>query len=57
MTRIQESLLLGTALIAIGLLAVFDIIPATVAQFAPLVVVPLMMRRSGCAACFTGRRA
>ncbi|MCL9999173.1 MAG: hypothetical protein NBV68_07310 [Erythrobacter sp.] len=51
MTRIQEALLLAAVLIAIAVLAVFDIIPQAVAQFAPLAVVPWIIRRdSTCAA-------
>lgn len=45
MTRLQEALLLAAALMAIALLAVFDIIPASFAQFAPLAVVPFVVRR------------
>lgn len=45
MTRIQEALCLAAALIAIAVLAVFDIIPAQVAQFAPLVVAVWLIRR------------
>lgn len=53
MTRTQEALLIGGVLIAIALLAVFDIIPEAVAQYAPLAVVPILLRRSG--ACSTRR--
>lgn len=51
MTRIQEALLLAVVLNAIAVLAVFDIIPQQVAQFAPLAVVPFVIsrRRSICA--------
>jgi hypothetical protein len=45
MRPIQEALLLGAALIAVALLAVFDVIPEAVAQYAPLAVVPLVLRR------------
>jgi hypothetical protein len=45
MTRIQEALCLAAILFAIALLAVFDIIPETVAQFAPLAMVPWIIRR------------
>jgi hypothetical protein len=45
MTRIQEALCLAAVLIAIAVLAVFDIIPEAVAQFAPLAVVPWIIRR------------
>lgn len=45
MSPIQEALLLGTMLIVVALLAVFDIVPQQVAQYAPLAVVPLIIRR------------
>lgn len=45
MSPIQEALLLGAALIAVALLAVFDVIPEAVAQYAPLALVPLVLRR------------
>jgi hypothetical protein len=45
MTRIQEALALGFVLLAIALLAVFDVIPEQVAQYAPLAIVPLVLRR------------
>ncbi|WP_156443365.1 hypothetical protein [Erythrobacter sp. CCH5-A1] len=45
MTRIQEALCLAAALIALAVLAVFDIIPAQIAQFAPLAMVPWIIRR------------
>lgn len=50
MTRTQQALLMGGVLIAIALLAVFDVIPEAVAQYAPLAVVlfVLSLRRSGC---------
>ena len=49
MTRIQEALVLGFVLLAIAVLAVFDVIPETVAQYAPLAMVPWIIRRSsGC---------
>ena len=49
MTRIQEALALGFVLLAIALLAVFDVIPEQVAQYAPLAMVPWIIRRgSGC---------
>jgi hypothetical protein len=51
MTSNQYALLIGAAAIAIALLAVFDIIPATVAQMVPLAVFPLIIlrRRNACA--------
>lgn len=49
MTRTSEALLLAAALIAIAVLAVFDVIPAPVAQYAPLAAVPWIIRRNpGC---------
>ncbi len=45
MTRINEALLLAAALIGIAALAVFAIIPAELAQYAPLAVVPFVIRR------------
>jgi hypothetical protein len=45
MTSAQEALLIGAALIAVALLAVFDIVPEQVAQFAPVAAVPLLLRR------------
>jgi hypothetical protein len=51
MSPTQEALLIGAAAIAIALLAVFDIIPASVAQMLPLAVVPFVVlrRRNACA--------
>lgn len=51
MTDIRYALLVGAAAIAIALLAVFDIIPESVAQMVPLAVVPLVVlrRRTACA--------
>ncbi len=46
MSRIQEALLLTTILLAIAVLSVFDIIPAAFAQYAPLAVVPWIIRRN-----------
>ena len=52
------ALLIGSAAIAIALLAVFDIIPAAVAQFVPLAVVPFVVaRRGGCTLRRAGRSA
>jgi len=45
MTRIQEALCLAIVLFALALLAVFDIVPEQVAQYAPLVMVPWIIRR------------
>ncbi len=45
MTPTRHALLTGTAAIAIALLAVFEIIPAQVAQFAPAAMVPFIIRR------------
>lgn len=51
MTRIHEALLLAAVLLAIAVLAVFDIIPEAVSQFAPLVMLPWIIRRDrACAA-------
>ena len=51
MTRTQQALLMGGVLIAIALLAVFDVIPEAIAQYAPLAVVPFVLshRRNICA--------
>jgi hypothetical protein len=53
MTRIQEALCLAIVLLAIAVLAVFDIIPEQIAQYAPLAVVPWIIRRNP--ACATGK--
>jgi hypothetical protein len=45
MTRIQEALCLAAVLFALAGLAVFDIIPEQVLQFAPLVMLPWIIRR------------
>lgn len=45
MTRIQEALCLAAVLLALAVLAVFDIIPEQVSQFAPLVMLPWIIRR------------
>jgi hypothetical protein len=51
MTSIRYSLLIGTGAIAVALLAVWDIIPETVAQMLPLALVPFVIRhgRNPCA--------
>jgi hypothetical protein len=51
MNETLYALLIGTAAMSIVLLAVFDFIPATVAQMVPLAVVPLVSprRRKACA--------
>lgn len=41
MTQIQKACLLAAAMIGIAILAVFDIIPETYAQFAPLALIAL----------------
>jgi len=46
MNRISQAMLLACALLAIALLAVFDIVPEAVAQYAPLAVVPFVIRNS-----------
>ncbi|MFM7349868.1 MAG: hypothetical protein ACKO01_10335 [Erythrobacter sp.] len=48
MTRIQEALCLALVLLAIAVLAVFDVVPAQVAQYAPLVMLPWIIRRPAC---------
>lgn len=45
MNRFQEALLLAAVLFAIAVLAVFDIIPEAIAQYAPLAVVPFLVSR------------
>jgi hypothetical protein len=51
MTRTSEALILAAVLIGIAVLSVFDVIPAQVAQYAPLAVVPFLVsrRRATCA--------
>ena len=46
MTRIQEALCLAIVLLAIAVLAVFDIIPAAFAQYAPLAMAVWIIRRN-----------
>ncbi|MBX7501378.1 hypothetical protein K3181_07985 [Qipengyuania sp. YG27] len=41
MTQIQKALALATAMIAVAVLAVFDIIPEQIAQFAPFALLAL----------------
>lgn len=51
MTRIQEALCLAALLILLAVLAVFDIIPAAVALYAPLAMAVWIIRREpGCTA-------
>ena len=51
MTRTAEALCLAAVLIAVALLAVFDVIPEQVAQYAPLAMAPWIIRRGpACAA-------
>ncbi|NCP14326.1 MAG: hypothetical protein GW858_09210 [Sphingomonadales bacterium] len=58
MTRLQEALLLAIVLLAVALLAVFDIVPEAVAQFAPLAAIPFIVRRRpACAGRLTERGA
>lgn len=45
MTRIQEALCLAAVLFALAVLAVFDIVPEQVSQYAPLVMLPWIIRR------------
>ncbi len=51
---VPKALLLGSILIAIALLAVFDIIPEQIAQYAPIAVVPFLI--SGQNSCRLGRK-
>ena len=44
MTQTVRALAFAAGMIGIALLAVFDVIPATVAQFAPLAMVPFIVR-------------
>lgn len=48
MTPTQEALLIGTGAVAVALLAVFDVIPATIAQIVPLAMLPFIARRKAC---------
>ncbi len=48
MTTTREALLLGSALILVALLAVFEIVPEQVAQFAPVAAVSFLLRRRSC---------
>lgn len=55
MTQIQKALLLAAAMIAISVLAVFDIVPQEYAQFAPIALIALfpsawMGKDRGCGA-------
>lgn len=53
-----KALLLSAAAITVALLAVFDIVPETVAQFAPLAVLPFVLTgRGSCARLQKGRGA
>ncbi|MFM7378026.1 MAG: hypothetical protein ACKO1O_07860 [Erythrobacter sp.] len=45
MTRIQEALCLAIVLLALAIMAVFDVIPEQVAQYAPLVMAVWIIRR------------
>jgi hypothetical protein len=45
MSRISEAFCLAIVLFAIAALAVFDIIPEQIAQYAPLAVVAWIIRR------------
>jgi hypothetical protein len=46
MTRISEALCLAAVLTGIAALAVFDVIPAEIAQYVPLAVAVWVVRRS-----------
>lgn len=41
MTQIQKALLLASAMIALGVLAVFDIVPEEFAQFGPIALLAI----------------
>ena len=45
MSSTRYALMIGTGAIAIALLAVFDVIPASIAQMLPLAIVPFIVRR------------
>ena len=51
MSPTQEALLIGAGAVAVALLAVAGVIPAAVAQYLPIAVVPLVLRRGTCAGC------
>lgn len=55
MTPLPKALLLGGALIGVALLAAGGIVPAEVAQYAPLAVVPFLL--AGQPACRPVRKA
>ena len=61
MTQTQKALALAAAMISIGVLAVFDVIPERYAQFAPLALIALFpgvwMGRKGSCNCFKRREA
>ena len=58
MNRYRDPLLLAGILFVIAVLAVFAIIPETIAQYAPLVVLPFVLaRRGSCRPFGTGQRA
>jgi hypothetical protein len=44
MKPIPQALLLACAVLAVAVLAVFDIVPEAFAQYAPLVAVPFIVR-------------
>lgn len=41
MTQVKQALLLATVMIAIGLLAIFDVVPVAFAQWAPLALLAI----------------
>jgi hypothetical protein len=58
MHHIHKALLLGALLIVISILAVFDIVPEAVAQYAPLAIIPFVVsNRQTCGLGLGGRRA
>lgn len=48
MSRIQEALCLAIVLLAVAVLAMFDLIPQQFAQYAPLAMLPWIIRRPAC---------
>jgi hypothetical protein len=45
MTSNTQALLIGTGAIVVALLAVLDVVPATVAQMLPVAMVPFIIKR------------
>ncbi|WP_379922932.1 hypothetical protein [Erythrobacter sp. R86502] len=58
MSNIKFALILSAAVMGVALLAVFDIVPEAVAQYAPLAVVPFIVsRQPACRAFGKGKAA